>query len=141
METKDKNQILKDIDRNELADVLTTISVIAKQLAMNLRTAEAAAVSDLAEEETQPSDTSAKPEPPAKAAPAKKSPAKTPEPPAPVPTYTKEQVRAVLAAKSSAGFTDDVKALLEKFGAKQLKQVRESDYSALIKEAEVIGNA
>lgn len=57
------------------------------------------------------------------------------------PTYTKEDVRGVLAAKSAAGFKKEVKELLEKFGAQQLKQVKPEDYAALLKEAEVIGNA
>lgn len=57
------------------------------------------------------------------------------------PTYTKEDVRGVLAAKSAAGFKKEVKDLLEKFGAQQLKQIDPKDYAALLKEAEVIGNA
>ena len=59
----------------------------------------------------------------------------------PEPTYTKEDVRGILAAKSAAGFKKEVKELLEKFGAQQLKQVDPKDYAALLKEAEVIGNA
>lgn len=59
----------------------------------------------------------------------------------PTPTYTKEDVRGVLAAKSAAGFKKEVKELLERFGAQQLKQVKPEDYAALLKEAEVIGNA
>lgn len=62
-------------------------------------------------------------------------------PAAPAPSYTKEDVRGVLAAKSAAGFKKEVKELLEKFGAQQLKQVKPKDYAALLKEAEVIGNA
>ena len=57
------------------------------------------------------------------------------------PSYTKEDVRGVLAAKSAAGFKKEVKELLEKFGAQQLKQIDPKDYAALLKEAEVIGNA
>ena len=57
------------------------------------------------------------------------------------PSYTKEDVRGILAAKSAAGFKKEVKELLEKYGAQQLKQVDPKDYAALIKEAEVIGNA
>ena len=33
------------------------------------------------------------------------------------------------------------KELLEKYGAQQLKQVNPDDYAAILKEAEVIGNA
>ena len=61
--------------------------------------------------------------------------------PEPALTYTKEDVRGVLAAKSAAGFKKEVKELLEKFGAQQLKQIDPKDYAAILKEAEVIGNA
>ena len=54
-------------------------------------------------------------------------------------TYTKEEVRGILAAKSGAGHSDEVRALLSKFGAKQLKQVDPKDYSALVEEAASIG--
>lgn len=57
------------------------------------------------------------------------------------PSYTKEDVRGILAAKSAAGFKKEVKELLEKYGAQQLKQVDPKDYAAFLKEAEVIGNA
>ena len=57
---------------------------------------------------------------------------------APKPTYSKEDVRAVLASKSAAGYKKEVKELLEKYGAQQLKP---DDYAAILKEAEVIGNA
>lgn len=66
-------------------------------------------------------------------------PAKAEE--APEPIYTKEDVRAVLASKSAAGYKKEVKELLEKYGAQQLKQVNPDDYASLLKEAEVIGNA
>ena len=71
---------------------------------------------------------------------AEASEAKQPEA-APAPTYSKEDVRGVLAAKSAAGFKKEVKELLNKFGAQQLKQIDSKDYAALMKEAEVIGNA
>ena len=58
---------------------------------------------------------------------------------APAKTYTKEQVRGILAAKPGEGHSDEVRALLAKYGAKQLKQVDPKDYAALIAEAEKIG--
>ena len=57
------------------------------------------------------------------------------------PSYTKEDVRGILAAKSAAGFKKEVKELLAKYGAQQLKQIDPKNYAALMKEAEVIGNA
>lgn len=62
------------------------------------------------------------------------------EKPAEEMTYSKEDVRAVLAEKSSAGYREEVKALLTKYGAAQLKQVDPASYAALMKEAQVIGN-
>ena len=47
----------------------------------------------------------------------------------------------MIASKSAAGYKKEVKELLEKYGAQQLKQVNPDDYAAILKEAEVIGNA
>lgn len=52
-----------------------------------------------------------------------------------------ENVRAVLAEKSRVGFTADVRTLLEKYGAKRLSEVDSKYYEALLKDAEVLGNA
>jgi hypothetical protein len=49
-------------------------------------------------------------------------------------------VRAVLAEKSRNGYTADVKALLLKFGADKLSDIKPADYEALLAEAEVFGN-
>jgi len=57
------------------------------------------------------------------------------------PAITLEQVRAVLADKSRAGHTAEVKALLVKHGAPKLSQIDPTEYEALLKDAEVIGNA
>ena len=57
------------------------------------------------------------------------------------PAPTKTAVRAVLAAKSAAGHKAEVQALLKKYGAAKLAEVNPADYAAIIKEAEVIGNA
>ena len=57
------------------------------------------------------------------------------------PELTLEQVRAVLADKSRAGHTAAVRDLLQKYGADKLSQVEPKQYEALLKDAEVIGNA
>ena len=57
------------------------------------------------------------------------------------PALTLEQVRAVLADKSRAGHTAAVRELLQKYGAAKLSQVAPKHYEALMKDAEVIGNA
>ena len=57
------------------------------------------------------------------------------------PVLTLEQVRAVLAEKSRAGHTADVRELLRKYGASKLSQVDPANYEALLHDAEVIRNA
>lgn len=57
------------------------------------------------------------------------------------PELTLEQVRAVLADKSRAGHTAAVRDLLQKYSASKLSQVDPKHYEALLKDAEVIGNA
>ena len=54
---------------------------------------------------------------------------------------TLEQVRAVLAEKSHDGFTADVRALLQKYGAEKLSAVDPEKYADLLADAEVLGNA
>lgn len=49
---------------------------------------------------------------------------------------TLEQVRAVLAEKSRAGFTDKVRSLLEAHGAAKLSDIDPTEYPALLAEAE-----
>lgn len=51
------------------------------------------------------------------------------------PAVTIDQVRAVLAEKSSAGKTAEVKALLFKYDAGKLSGVKPQDYAALLEEA------
>jgi hypothetical protein len=53
---------------------------------------------------------------------------------------TLEEVRAVLAEKSRAGYTAQVRELLEKHGAKKLSEIDPAEYPALLAEAEVLGN-
>jgi Zn-dependent M32 family carboxypeptidase len=45
-------------------------------------------------------------------------------------------VRAVLAKKSQAGFTREIKVLIEKYGAEKLSAVEPKHYEALLKEVE-----
>ncbi|MDF2854656.1 MAG: hypothetical protein K0Q87_507 [Neobacillus sp.] len=49
---------------------------------------------------------------------------------------TLEQVRATLAEKSQLGFTVEVRALLEKYGAPKLSQIDQVNYAALLADAE-----
>lgn len=49
---------------------------------------------------------------------------------------TLEEVRAVLAEKSHAGFTAEVRGLLEKHGASKLSEIDPAKYTSLLKDAE-----
>ena len=49
-----------------------------------------------------------------------------------------EQVRAVLAEKSQAGFTAEVRGLLEKYGAPKLSQIDPANFAALMADAEAL---
>ncbi len=54
----------------------------------------------------------------------------------PKPTVTIEQIRSVLAKKSQAGKTADVRELLGKFGATKLSEINQDSYPELLKSAE-----
>ena len=58
----------------------------------------------------------------------------------PKPQLKLEDVRAVLAEKSRAGHTAEVRALLKKHGADKLSEIDPAKYEALLQDAEVIGN-
>ena len=57
------------------------------------------------------------------------------------PVLTLEEVRAVLAEKSRAGHTAEIRSLLQKYGADRLSQLDHSNYKALLAEVEVLDNA
>ena len=56
------------------------------------------------------------------------------------PQLTLEQVRAVLADKSRMGFTAEIRALLQKYGAAKLSGIDPVNYKALVADAEVFGD-
>ena len=74
-------------------------------------------------------------EPKTETAAAEEDSQETPEP------VTLDEVRAALAERSRNGYTSDVKALIAKYGADKLSDVDPANYAALLKDAEVIGNA
>ena len=53
---------------------------------------------------------------------------------------TLEAVRAVLADKSRNGHTADIRALLKKHGAARLSEIDPAKYTALLADAEALGN-
>lgn len=54
--------------------------------------------------------------------------------------YTFQEVRSIMASLSGKGKKAEAKALLTKYGASRLSEVKEADYTALVAEAEVILN-
>ena len=53
---------------------------------------------------------------------------------------TLTEVRKILADKSRAGFTAEIKQILIKHGAEKLSQIAPTEYAALLAEVEVLGN-
>lgn len=51
-----------------------------------------------------------------------------------------EKVRGVLAEKSRDGYTAEVRAIIQSFGADRLSDIDPSHYEAVMKQAEVLGN-
>lgn len=61
------------------------------------------------------------------------------EPPAEEPKrYTFAEVRKAFSAKSHAGYTEQVKALITSYGADKLSAVKEEDYPRLMEDLEAI---
>lgn len=52
--------------------------------------------------------------------------------------YTFTEVRKAFSAKSKAGYTDQVKALITRYGADKLSAVKEEDYTAIMADLEAI---
>lgn len=67
-------------------------------------------------------------------------PAKEAAPEPEVKKYTFQEVRGIMASLSGKGKKAEAKALLTKYGASRLSEVKEADYAALVAEAEVILN-
>ena len=60
-------------------------------------------------------------------------------PEAPAPTLTLIDVRKVLAEKSREGHTEQVRTLLEKYGADKLSAINPANYQSLVCDAECLG--
>ena len=65
------------------------------------------------------------------------TPKQTEEPEKPV---DRPEIRAKLAELTRLGFSDEVKALLQKHGAERLSAVDDAELPALLKEAEALGS-
>ena len=64
-----------------------------------------------------------------------------PEPMPAEPVLSLEAVRAVLADKSRAGFTAQIRSLLQKYGADKLSGIDPADYKALLADVEGLADA
>ena len=56
-------------------------------------------------------------------------------------TVTLEQVRAVLAEKSHDGLTEQVRGLLQKYGAQKLSAISSDRYADLLRDAKELNDA
>ena len=56
-------------------------------------------------------------------------------------TVTLEQVRAVLAEKSHDGLTEQVRGLLQKYGAQKLSAISSGRYADLLRDAKELNDA
>ena len=65
---------------------------------------------------------------------AKEAPAKEKQ------TIPLEKVRGILAEKSRDGYTAEVRAIIQSFGAERLSEIDPANYEAVLKKAEVLGN-
>lgn len=57
------------------------------------------------------------------------------------PQLTLEEVRKVAADKARQEFTEEVRRLIQKYGADKLSSIDAAQYEAFLKELEVIGHA
>lgn len=64
-----------------------------------------------------------------------------PEPAQVEPVLTLEAVRAVLADKSRAGFTAQIRSLLQKYGADKLSGIDPTNYKSLLEDVEGLTDA
>ncbi|MCX4337364.1 MAG: rRNA biogenesis protein rrp5 [Bacteroidales bacterium] len=116
-----------------LLDVIGNLRSLADSLQA---VADAVAENDVSAEMTATKEAEEKGRP--KAAAKKTTMKKTPKAEPEEKPLTLEEVRAVLAEKSRAGHTAEVKELLNKHGADKLSEIDPAEYPALLAEAEVL---
>ena len=107
---------------NELSQVLDELVACGERL---IRTANA--LRDIFSAEPEPET-----QPETKEAPAAASRAEQPT------VYTFAEVRKAFSAKSHAGYTEQVRALITRYGADKLSAVKEEDYPALMADLEAL---
>ena len=129
--SKTENAILADSLR-KIATALTAIADVldtsAKGMAKKRKTVEAPG-------DATPTEDVAAPVPDTKDVPVE---AAREEAPAAVPTYTKEEVRKILAAKAGEDLGPAVKAIIKKHGADNLTGLDPKEYAAVVEEVEAL---
>ena len=118
------NELAQDFAK--LSQTLTAIAALPESALMQ-QTAENSVEKNLEQEKT-----------PAKQAKAESAVSGTESPVENKPVVTIEQVRAVMAEKSQAGLTGQVKQLLQSFGAVKLSGVNPEDYGRLMEAAKAL---
>jgi phenylalanyl-tRNA synthetase beta subunit len=64
-----------------------------------------------------------------------------PTSPPPEVTLTLEEVRSILGKKSRQGHTEEIRSLLQKYGADKLSGIDPKDYAALLADVEALDDA
>jgi phenylalanyl-tRNA synthetase beta subunit len=67
--------------------------------------------------------------------------APAPADPPPEVTLTLEEVRSILGKKSRQGHTEEIRSLLQKYGADKLSGIDPKDYAALLADVEALDDA
>ena len=124
------NALASDIAR--LSKTLTTLAAEIESALTQEDVTEAVAPKEAVKKEEKPKEATKKAEATGETSSSDTSTEVTKTP------VTIEQVRAVMAEKSQAGLTAQVKALLETFGAAKLSAVNPEDYEALLEAAKEI---
>jgi len=116
---EDKTQLLRDGAKGlrSLADALETAAELLHQQGIDVLISQKNIQPDLVEQQSEVAK----------------------EPPKEEITLSLTDVRKILAEKSRAGHTDQVRLLLEKYGADKLSSIDPSHYQNLVDDAECLG--
>ena len=129
--SKTENAILAD----SLRKIATALTAIADVLDTPAKGSAKKGKKVEAPEDAAPTEETSAPVPDAKDVPEE---AATEEASAAVPTYTKEEVRKILAAKAGEDLGPAVKVIIKKHGADNLTGLDPKEYAAVVTEVEAL---
>lgn len=129
--SKTENAILAD----SLRKIATALTAIADVLDASTKGMAKKGKKVEAPEDAAPTEEASAPVPDTKELPDETV---TEEAPSAVPTYTKEEVRKILAAKAGADLGPAVKAIIHKHGADNLTGLDPKEYAAVVTEVEAL---